>query len=107
MSLTVHLVKTLPTNLYSRNITHNLNLMAGEAGIYEACWRPDEIGITKAEQLIEPLTKGLALLRADPERFKAFNASNGWGVYENFVEFVEDYLSNCREHPDADVEVSR
>ena len=39
---------------YSSNITHNLGAMAREAGIYEACWRPEEIGITKAAQLIEP-----------------------------------------------------
>ena len=41
--------------VYSANITHNLTKMADEAGIYECLWRPEEIGITKAGQLIEPL----------------------------------------------------
>ena len=58
-------------------------------------------------QLIEPLTKGLALLKSDPERFEAFNSPNGWGMYKHFVPFVERYLEACKEHPDADVGVSR
>jgi len=92
---------------YSSNITHNLNRMAGEAGIYEHLWRPDEINITVASQLIEPLTAGLALLESDPKRFEKLNASNGWGLYEHFVPFVRHYLEACREYPDALVSVSR
>jgi hypothetical protein len=84
MSLDVYLMRTQPTEVYEANITHNLNKMAVEAGIYECLWRPDDIGITKAEQLIEPLTKGLALLKSDPRRFEAFNSPNGWGNVRAF-----------------------
>lgn len=56
-------------HVYSANITHNLNTMAKEAGIYKHLWRPEEIGITKASQLIEPLVAGLNALIADPEKF--------------------------------------
>jgi len=94
-------------NFYSSNITHNLNKMAEEAGIYKHLWRPDEIGITKASQLIEPLTAGLNLMKSDPERFKKFNASNGWGLYEHFIPWVEEYLEACKQYPNATVEVSR
>lgn len=107
MSLDVYLTKTMPTEVYSANITHNLGAMAHEAGIYMHLWRPDEIGVTKAAQLIEPLRAGLALLREDPPRFERHNAPNGWGMYEHFVPFVADYLAACEENPDADVEVSR
>ena len=93
--------------VYSSNITHNLGKMADVAGIYEALWRPEEIGINKARQLIEPLTAGLAALKADPAKFRAHNPPNGWGTYEGFVLFVEKYLAACREYPDADVSVSR
>lgn len=93
--------------VYSRNITHNLNEMAVEAGIYEPLWRPDQIGIKTAKDLIEPLRKGLALLRSDPERFKKFNPENGWGNYEGLVDFVQEYLKACEENPDAEVSVSR
>jgi len=107
MSLDVSLMKTMPTEIYTRNITHNLNKMADAAGIYKHLWQPDEIGITKAAELIEPLQTGLALLKSDPERFKAFNPKNGWGTYEGLVEFVEDYLNACEKDPDADIEISR
>ena len=107
MSLDVWLTAVRPTQVYERNITHNLNTMADEAGIYKHLWRPDELGITKASQLIEPLTKGLELLRSDPERFKAFNPPNGWGDYDGLVDFVAEYLKACIDHPDADVGVSR
>lgn len=107
MSLDVSLTAVRPTEVYSDNITHNLGKMAREAGIYEYLWRPDEICITKAEQLIKPLEEGLALLKREPKHFEQFNAPNGWGMYEHFVPFVERYLEACRENPDADVSVSR
>jgi hypothetical protein len=49
----------------------------------------------------------LRLLKSDPARFRAYNAPNGWGLYEHFVPFVEQYLEACREHPDATVKASR
>jgi hypothetical protein len=93
--------------VYTSNITHNLGKMADEAGIYQHLWRPEEIGITKASELIYPLTEGLAKLKADPEHFKQFNAANGWGLYEHFVPFVEEYLKACIENPESEIEVSR
>ena len=93
--------------VYSANITHNLNTMAGEAEIYQALWRPQEIGITHAHQLIAPLKAGLALLTSDPPRFRALNPSNGWGDYDGLCRFVADYLVACEEHPSAEVSVWR
>lgn len=106
MSLDVYLT-TDDKTVYTANITHNLNRMASEAGIYEYLWRPDEIGVTKAEQLIEPLRDGLALLKSEPDRFKAFNPENGWGSYDGLVGFVKQYLAACQENPEAEVSVSR
>ena len=94
-------------DIYSANITHNLNTMAEAAGIYKHLWRPDEIGITHAHQLVEPLKVGLGLLENDPVKFKKFNAPNGWGMYEHFVPFVRKYLEACEQNPYAKVEVSR
>jgi len=92
---------------YDANITHNLGEMADRAGIYRALWRPDENGFERAEQLIEPLEKGLALLQSDPDRFRAFNPENGWGSYEGLVRFTQNYLAACREYPTATIHVSR
>lgn len=107
MSLDVTLTEVTPNEVYSANITHNLGAMADAAGIYKALWRPEEIGISTAAQLIAPLTAGLALLKSDPDRFRQFDAPNGWGKYEHFVPFVERYLEACRESPNAVVSVSR
>lgn len=107
MSLDVYLERLQPTEVYWANITHNLNRMAEEAGIYKALWRPEEIGVTKAAQLIPLLTEGLEKLKADPVKYGAFDAPNGWGTYEHFVPFVAKYLRACIEFPDADVKVSR
>jgi hypothetical protein len=107
MSLDVTLTAVRPTTVYASNITHNLGRMAEAAGIYQHLWRPEEIGITTAEQLIEPLSVGLALLKSDPAHFKTFDAPNGWGLYEHFVPFVEKYLDACRENPDATVSACR
>lgn len=93
--------------VYSANITHNLGQMAAQAGLYALLWRPDENGITRAAQLIGPLTAGLELLRSDPGKFAIHNPENGWGTYEGLVRFVEDYLAACIANPNAKVEVSR
>ena len=93
--------------VYDANITHNLNKMASEAGIYKALWRPEEIGREKASDIIELLEIGLADLKARPEHFEEFNSPNGWGMYEHFVPFVEKYLNACKEYPECLIEVSR
>lgn len=93
--------------VYQANITHNLGRMAVACGIYQHLWRPEELGIKYAWQLISPLRSGLDLLRADPTHYKTFDATNGWGTYDGFVPFVEKYLAACIEHPNATVSVSR
>lgn len=107
MSLDVYLTAMRPVDVYEANITHNLDDMAEEAGIYKHLWRPEELGITKACELIQPLRDGLALMVSDPPRFQKHNAPNGWGLYEHFVPFVRKYLAACEEYPDATVRVSR
>lgn len=107
MSLDVYLEEYRPCRIYSDNITHNLGNMARAAGIYECLWRPDEIGIETAKQLIEPLNVGLVKLLANPDKFKKYNSPNGWGTYDNFIVFVQDYISACEKNPNALVRVSR
>ena len=107
MSLDVDLVVMQPYSVFTSNITHNLGPMAKQAGIYLHLWRPDELGLTKARELIEPLRLGLALLEQDPTGYRAYNPANGWGSYEGLVNFVREYLKACEAHPDAELSVSR
>ena len=93
--------------VYEGNITHNLNRMAEACGIYMELWRPEEIGVIKAEQLINPLTDGLKKLKENPEYYRTFDSPDGWGRYFYFLPFVENYLNACIEYPEAIIEVSR
>lgn len=93
--------------MFDANITHNLGPMAEAAGIYDHVWRPEEIGVQRASQLIAPLRTGLERLRAEPERFLAMDAANGWGRYVDFVPWLEEYIAACEQYPEALVRVSR
>jgi hypothetical protein len=112
--------------VYTANITHNLNVMAEQAGIYKALWRPyqlhkdyvhiedynkemafeDSVTII-ASDIIPIIEQGLDLLKNRPDYFSKFNAENGWGKYVNFVPFVEKYLNALKQYPDSLVEVDR
>ena len=105
MSLDVSLI--LERKVFDANITHNLNSMAEEAGIYQAFWRPEEIGATVAEDIIPILEKGLSDLKARPEHYRQFDSTNGWGTYDNFVPWVEQYLDACKFFPNAKIRVSK
>jgi len=94
-------------SIYSSNITHNLNKMATAVGFYHQIWRPDECGIEFAGDLADILESGLQKLKQDPEFYKSFNSENGWGEYEGFVKFVEEYAAACKVHPKALVSVTR
>jgi hypothetical protein len=107
MSLDVYLKAVRPVEVYQANITHNLNKMAEAAGLYQALWRPDEINLKLAGELIPLLEAGLERLEAEPAKYQKLNPSNGWGSYEGLVRFVREYLTACKENPDAEVSVWR
>ena len=93
--------------VYHANITHNVNKMAIEAGIYMEVWRPEECEVTHARQLIEPLSAAIRLMVAEPERFEKHDDEQGRGTYEQFLPWLTLYHCACVENPDATVEVSR
>jgi hypothetical protein len=108
MSLDFMLAESQPTVVYSANITHNLAGMAGAAGLYLALWRPEELPDVKvAADLVPILCAGLERLRSEPDHYRRFEATNGWGKYENFVRFVEEALDACQRFPYATVETCR
>lgn len=93
--------------VFDYNITHNLGPMAEAAGVYQALWRPEDIPVSKAGDLIELLSSGLQRLTIDPDEYKKLNPNNGWGSYDGLVRFVESYLEACKEFPGAGISVSR
>jgi len=105
LDITLKVLELCP--VYKTNITHNLTEMADKAGIYKTLWRPEEDKLFIAYQILEPLRRGLARLKEDPEYFKQYNPSNGWGSYEGLVKFIEDYIKAIEEHPTAIIEADR
>lgn len=119
MSLDVDLMITMPTSVYSGNITHNLGKMAGEVkyglewvgvadlSLYDVLWRPDEHGFKYAKDIADLLDIGWNILLSDPEKYKRYNPENGWGSYEGLCEFVYRYRNACWDNPEAELSVSR
>lgn len=108
MSLDVYLrCKCCGHEFFEANVTHNLTGMANEAGVYKEVWCPEEVGITKAGQLVEPLKRAITAMKAEPVRFERLNPENGWGTYKGFVPWLENYLRACEENPEALVSASR
>jgi|SRR3989304_2374460 len=95
------------TCVFDYNITHNLNKMADAAGVYKHLWRPDELNIIKAGELIEPLSEGLSKLVCNKADYLPLNPENGWGTYDGLVKFVIEYLAHCKLYPDATISISR
>lgn len=90
--------------LFSRNITHNLNRMFSEAGAYEILWRGDGL---VAGAVVDRLIAAQQVMRDDPERFRKFDAPNGWGKYEHAMDFLAEVIAACREHPEGVISCSR
>jgi hypothetical protein len=42
-----------------------------------------------------------------PEHYEKFNSPNGWGMYHNFVPWIEEYLQALKEYPESFVECDR
>jgi hypothetical protein len=96
--------------VYDTNITHNLNQMARAVSekFYKSLWRPEEVNnCYHAADFIPALEAGLAELKANPEKYEAYNDPGGWGLYKHFVPFVEKYLAACRQYPSAVPRASR
>ena len=107
MGLDVYLKEVKPCTIWAIGITHNLTAMAEAAGLYECMWRPDEMCITLASQMIHPLRCGIAVLKQDKEKLEKLNPENGWGSYDILLSVAQRYLAACEENPNAEVEVSR
>jgi len=107
MSLDVYLEDENGRDLYWRNITHNLTTMAKKANLYQCLWRPEEIGITTAHELIEPVSKGITFLATYRSLCERDNPPNGWGDWEGLYDFCCDYLKACTEYPLSTIRVCR
>lgn len=89
--------------LWEYNITHNLVNMADKCGLYKVIWRPEEENIQEAQHMIPFLKEGIDKLMSEPEYYRGFNPKNGWGSYEGFLKFCQEYLDACKQFPDSKI----
>ena len=92
---------------YDANITHNLNKIAQNCGLYVALWRPENLNYKYARDLIAPLTEGIKRLTENLDTLRQYEPKNGWGTAENLLSFACEYRIACELHPDAEISVSR
>lgn len=107
MGLSIYLEVEGEENVFEGGVTHNLNTMAEECGLYKAIWCPELIDANFGSDLIEVLNKGLTELERNEEYYKTFNAKNGWGKYEDLLSLTKNYLKACIENPDSKIWISR
>lgn len=94
-------------SVFEGNLTHNLNRMAEEAGLYYAIWRPCEVGANRAFDIAPSLIDGLRFMKRNRDFLVRFNHENGYGCFDDLERFVESYLVSCLVWPDAKISVHR
>jgi hypothetical protein len=113
MSLDVDLMIMQPVSVFGNNITHNLTTMAShvkltdDLTLYDVMWCPEEKGFYFARDISEWLDQAFNILLSEPNFYKTFNPENGWGSYDDLVQFVYKYRNACWDYPDAELRVSR
>ena len=95
--------------------TYNYREMLIAAGIYDALVAPHRLHpdyaegksandlTVRAKIVIKPLELGLENLLANPDHFKQFNPSNGWGSYDDLIDMLSSYLNDLKTHPNAEI----
>ena len=90
-------------------ITHNLNTVVDELGklvgkpYYEVIWRPDELldcknGEVPVGFVLQRLPALIADLITHEKDLVQHLPSNGWGTFEDLIDFLCDYLKYCYKH---------
>lgn len=96
------ILDTQGQEVFETNITSNLMSMANEASVIDITWGACE-NVKTAQDMINPLSKGISIMEQDPDRFKAFDSSNGWGTYNDFLPWLKELLNAAIEYPTATV----
>lgn len=102
MSLDISLTAKVETTVVNKNITHNLGKMWKEAGVYDALYNSKG---KMAKEVLPTLENGLQEMIAEPERFKQFEASNGWGMYEDAVSWLSDLIVQFKQYPEGIIDI--
>ncbi len=104
MSLDFSLEEISLHEVFTSNITHNLGKMFREAELYDILWYGDG---KLSKDVIPEIEKGLLDMKNRPEHYKYFNDPNGWGKYEDAINWLEEVLLALKEHPYSVIKCDR
>ena len=77
------------------NHTSNTAAMIKDVcGSYPSSWNGK-----KSSELIPVLEKGASELALNGDKYRQFEAENGWGTVETTLEFLNNILKNCKNYP--------
>ena len=86
-----------------RHITHNLVPIAKAVGVYEALWRPESAGYTKAKDVLPIMKEALRQLRERAKELKALEPPKGYGSMEDLRQDLQALIVVAEEYPEADI----
>ncbi len=90
--------------LFETNMTHNLGPMFDAAGVYRILWHGAGL---MAGDVLPQLESALADMKANPDKYRLYDAPNGWGTYKHAVPWLASIIEARREHPTAVVDCWR
>lgn len=85
--------------VFTVNITHNLTEMASAVNIYNGLWRPNYTFDKITPELLSKIEAGHRELYRNPEKYRKYDASNGWGTYDDFLPVVAKIMYALHEYP--------
>lgn len=86
----------LEATVFEGNLTYNLSPM-----LYEAGWEWHGQEGKTAETLLPLAESVLSNLKETPDKYQEMNPPNGWGNYDQAVEFMEKLVRACRAYPQS------
>lgn len=92
--------------LVELNITHNLAPMAKALGIYTYLWHPEKKNLVFAHELTNIIDDAIIEMKSNPDKYKTYDSANGWGVYDDFLNFLEKLRIASIQFPDSRIQIS-
>lgn len=86
------------------NITHNVAPMWHEAGCYFALY---ESHGCIAGSFVRDLDNAVKAMLADPDKYRALNAKNGYGTYPEALQWLQEVRNAFKRYPLATISISR
>lgn len=124
MSLTVAIIDKDET-IWDGNITHNMGVMASHipvnyrneddtvafmGSLYDIVWRADNIGdpfFLNTAPMVDVLSDGICYMIQHRLELLQYNPDNGWGSYDDFLNWLISYKNQCEDNPNCKIEISR